>query len=374
YNKKESKRRLDYYCSRAAHVANEPIGALETPRKVHVYIAAPMGELGTRKARMHFEEYILPVFVAGALDYELTLVNDTETVDDVEKVVRGGVHSQIAEEIKERRRKQLEATDETGVLKMWRETIDERAKENEQRDARNKRGENPGEAAVPELGKWKPEPYPGIMDVVAIGRVTWVEAINGISEGALGSLNRTVPPLVKIKAEEQEAMGQPDKERRIDTTPVVQGEGSEAVQVTDTAGTIVESSESAPRPVTAPEPTPVVVNYDEYASQATLAGLPAVAYISHMNLTGWGSVPLKIWNFFHDQQNVDRYSSQALQVVFESTRRRTTKPELETMGSAEEALEAWEGQHMDVVVEDNVAGSLMIYDTQVDNAPFKSDE
>ncbi|KAJ1953383.1 mitochondrial import inner membrane translocase subunit tim54, partial [Linderina pennispora] len=260
YNKKESKRRLDYYCARAAHVANEPIGALETPRKVHVYIAAPMGELGTRKARMHFEEYILPVFVAGALDYELTLVNDTETVDDIEKVVRGGVHSRIAEEIKERRRKQLEETDETGVLRMWRETIDERTKENEQREARNRRGENPGEA-LPELGKWKPEPYPGIMDVVAIGRETWVEVVNGISEGAVGSLNRTVPPLVKVRAEEQEAV-QAAEERRIDTTPVVQGEGSEAVQVTDTAGAIVATSDIAPTPVSPPEPAPVFVSYD----------------------------------------------------------------------------------------------------------------
>ncbi|ORX69234.1 hypothetical protein DL89DRAFT_173670 [Linderina pennispora] len=162
------------------------------------------------------------------------------------------------------------------------------------------------------------------------------------------------------------------EERRIDTTPVVQGEGSEAVQVTDTAGAIVATSDIAPTPVSPPEPAPVFVRYDEYVKQEPMAELPAAAYISHMNLTGWGSVPLKIWNFFHDQQNVDKYASQALQVVFESTRRRTTKQELEMMGSAEEGLEAWEGQHMDVVVEDKVADSLVIYDTQADNAPFKS--
>ncbi|KAJ2880536.1 hypothetical protein IWW38_005935, partial [Coemansia aciculifera] len=192
YNNNESKKRLEYYCKQAETIANEPIGALDTPRKVRVYIATPMGELGTRKARLHWEKYILPVFVAGALDYELTLVNDTETVNDVEKTIRGGVHSRVAEEIKEQRRKALELEEGNEELRLWRQAIEERKKDNEAREIRNRIGRTPGEANV---GSWKPEPYPGQMDLVAVGRETWVEVINGLSEGATGSLNCSVPPL-----------------------------------------------------------------------------------------------------------------------------------------------------------------------------------
>ncbi|KAJ2287406.1 hypothetical protein IWW55_006732, partial [Coemansia sp. RSA 2706] len=39
YNKSQSDQRLQYYCQRAAHAANETMGSLDTPRKVHVYIA-----------------------------------------------------------------------------------------------------------------------------------------------------------------------------------------------------------------------------------------------------------------------------------------------------------------------------------------------
>ncbi|KAI8322882.1 hypothetical protein GQ54DRAFT_259275 [Martensiomyces pterosporus] len=297
YNKNESRKRLEYYCSRAEHVANETIGALDTPRKVHVFVATPMGELGTRKARLHWEKYILPVFVAGALDYELTLVNDTQMIDGLEKL------------------------------------IDERVKENDVRELKNKNGSTPGQVDV---SMWKPEPYPGIMDIVAIGRETWVEVINGINDGATGSLDRKIPPLPAANADEKAA--------------------------------------GANTPAAIPTAPVQVIDYDRFDDNKQQPELPGVAYISHFNLTGWGSVPLKIWNFFHDQQNVDLYASQALQVVFESTRRRATgAAEIVDMGKDEEELPSWEGEHMEIVVGQDVADALQIYDTQNDTAPHRDE-
>ncbi|KAJ2723018.1 mitochondrial import inner membrane translocase subunit tim54 [Coemansia sp. Benny D115] len=328
YNKNESDRRLKYYCDQAATVANQPIGALDTVRKVHVYIAPPMGELGTRKARMHWEQYILPVFAAGALDYELTLVNDTETVGDNEQVVRGGVHRMVAEEIKERRRRALEAEEDSEELRLWRQAIDQRNHDNEVREFKNLVGREPQENV---LGLWKPEAYPGVMDVVAIGRETWVEAVNGVSDGAVGSLNYTMPKLVKLDSE--------------DNKDGKDAGGDELLADNATAQ--------------------VVIDYDRYG-QGPEVELPAVAYISHYNLTGWGSLPRKIWNFFHDQQNVDLYSSQALRIVLESSKRPVHGvEELAQMGAAEEELPSWEGEpRMDVVVDERVAARLFVYDTQ----------
>ncbi|KAJ1907583.1 mitochondrial import inner membrane translocase subunit tim54 [Coemansia sp. IMI 209127] len=388
YNKREGKKRMDYYCKRAEMVANETIGALDTPRKVHVYVAVPMGELGTRKARLHWEEYILPVFVAGALDYELTLVNDTVTDSDggSERVVRGGVHSLVAEEVKERRRKEMEEDNEE--LKLWRTAIDERKKENEERARRNRAGASGGGGQELDISNWKPEPYPGTMDIVALGRETWVEAINGINDGAMGSLNYTIPPLVPLDSEEQERKNNA-AERKISTDTAVAPTSPESshdeeaadrsgMQVTDTAGAAVVSAEPE---IAAPQPLPITVDYDRYASDAgngaAIPGkIPAVAYISHMNITGWSNLPLRIWNFFHNQQNVDLYAQQALQVVFESTKRAARgAEELADMGKAEEEMTGWEGQErIDVVVEPAVAECLQIYDTQNDTAPRFSEE
>ncbi|KAJ2701913.1 hypothetical protein H4218_001157 [Coemansia sp. IMI 209128] len=342
YSSKESQKRLEHYCKQAETVANEPIGALDTPRKVHVYIATPMGELGTRKARLHWEKYILPVFVAGALDYELTLVNDTETINDVEKAVRGGVHSRVAEEIKEQRRKALELEEGNEELKLWRQAIVERKKDNEARDTLNRIGRAPGEVNV---SSWKPEPYPGVMDVVAVGRETWVEVINGLSEGATGSLNYSMPPLVPL---DSEVRAQQEEDRVIATPDAA---------VIDTAGTVAPP---APPAVLAPQ----VVDYDRFDSKRGVE-LPGAAFISHYNRTGWGGLPLRVWHFFHDQENVDLYARQALQVVFESARRPARDAqEVIDMGKDEEALPAWEGESVDVVVDPAVAASLKIYDTQ----------
>ncbi|KAJ2787052.1 mitochondrial import inner membrane translocase subunit tim54 [Coemansia interrupta] len=366
YNKNESDKRMSYYCKRAESAASETVGSLDTVRKVQVYISVPMGELGTRKARLHWERYILPVFVAGALDYDLTLVNDLSTVDGLENVVRGGVHSQVAEEIKDRRRKALEQEEDNEELRLWRQAIDERKRENEVREYKNLVGRAPEEV---HLGLWKPEPYPGVMDIVAIGRESWVEVVNGISDGAVGSLNYQMPELISLDSEKS-SEEQENGARQITTETKDQGTESE-MQITDTAG---EKIQVAPD-VKPPAAVPHVINYDRFDDiKDTLPKLPAVAYISHYNLSGWGSVPQKIWNFFHDQQNVDRYASQALQVIFESTKRRVRDAqEIADMGKSEEDMPSWNGEHMDVVVDPRVAEKMELYETQVDTAPYKGE-
>ncbi|KAJ2710399.1 hypothetical protein H4R19_003764 [Coemansia spiralis] len=355
YNKRESQQRLDYYCKRAEQVAGEPVGTTEVVRKVHVYIAVPMGELGTRKARQHWEQYVLPVFAAGALDYELTLVNETEkNADGGETVVRGGVHRAIAEEIKERRRGQLEAGN--AELELWRAAVAERQQENERRQLKNRLGVEPG-MSVLEL--WKAQPYPAVMDIVAIGRETWIEAVNGVSDGAVGSLDMAMPPLVALDADAAKPAG-----------PIAVETRADGAQVMDTAGQPAPASDDA-APAAAPVQT---IGYDRYdVGERAGVALPALAYIAHERPSGWGGVAQRVWSFFHDQQNVDRYASQALQVVFEATRRAAQGvQELEAMGRSEEEQPAWEGQPpLDVVVDSDVAARLQIYDTQRDGAPLQ---
>ncbi|KAJ2663520.1 mitochondrial import inner membrane translocase subunit tim54 [Coemansia sp. RSA 1199] len=362
YNKQESARRLDEYKQRASHAALETIGSLDTPRKVHVYVAVPMSELGTRRARQHWEKYILPVFAAGALDYEITLVNETETENGIERVVRGGVHRLVADEIKDRRRRQLESDTDNEELRLWRAALDERKAENERRELKNKLGVEPGMSA---LELWKEKEYPGVMDIVAIGRETWIEAVNGVSDGAVGSLNMEMPSLVPLDSEKSstpEQASQPEPASKPE-----QNSGSEQTPATEQSP---GSEQTNSNQISGSDQTTHMIDYDRFDNHSMVA-LPAVAYIGHKNLTGWASVPQRIYNFFHDQQNVDEYARQALQVVYETTRRRAHgMEEIEAMGREEEELEAWRDQpSLDIVVDRRVADCLQIYDTQNDNAP-----
>ncbi|CAG8434637.1 12368_t:CDS:2 [Ambispora gerdemannii] len=56
--------------AKVAHIANQPLAVNELPRKVTVCLAPPGGD-GIHKTRIHFREYVKPVLVAAALDYDV---------------------------------------------------------------------------------------------------------------------------------------------------------------------------------------------------------------------------------------------------------------------------------------------------------------
>ncbi|CAG8519244.1 16402_t:CDS:2 [Cetraspora pellucida] len=65
-----SKERKNLVEQKVTHIALEPMSVNELPRKVTVYLAPPLGD-GIHKARVHFREYVKPVLVAAAMEYEL---------------------------------------------------------------------------------------------------------------------------------------------------------------------------------------------------------------------------------------------------------------------------------------------------------------
>ncbi|KAG2199828.1 hypothetical protein INT47_009441, partial [Mucor saturninus] len=74
------------------------IAGLEMPRKVTVYITAPPGD-GLEKSRTWFREYVKPILVAGAVDYEIK-----------EAKSPGQIETSVMEEIVHRCREAAEAS------------------------------------------------------------------------------------------------------------------------------------------------------------------------------------------------------------------------------------------------------------------------
>ncbi|KAG2199998.1 hypothetical protein INT47_000348 [Mucor saturninus] len=90
---------------RVSFLADRPCGVHKMPRKVTVYITAPPGD-GLEKSRTWFREYVKPILVAGAVDYE---IKEAKSPNHIE--------TSIMEEIVQHRREAAEAASITETAK-----------------------------------------------------------------------------------------------------------------------------------------------------------------------------------------------------------------------------------------------------------------
>lgn len=131
------------------------------PRKLTIFLSAPPGD-GIRPSREFFKEYVKPVLVAAALDYDV-----------IEGRKEGDVRYGTAEQIRRLRRskgeKGLEPTEEEQPPDT--ETIVQNIRH--------------GMSITSE---------PGVRGDLVLGRHTWKEYIRGLNEGWLGPVEEPLPP------------------------------------------------------------------------------------------------------------------------------------------------------------------------------------
>ncbi|KAL9626168.1 MAG: hypothetical protein Q9164_007927, partial [Protoblastenia rupestris] len=155
YHKKRAQRK---WCHLVSHLAQEPLPANMLQRKIMVLLAAPPGD-GLRVAREHFHEYIKPILVAGALDWEV-----------IEGRREGEVRAGLAEKIRKLRKRNGEAP--------LAEDESEEGVEEAIRALRQTTG----------CQEWE-----GIRGDLILGRHTWKEYLRGLHEGWLGPMDPARP-------------------------------------------------------------------------------------------------------------------------------------------------------------------------------------
>ena len=92
YDRRAKRKAQNKWCTLVSHIAKEPLPTNTLPRRVTIYLAAPPGD-GLRSAREHFVEYVKPVLVAAALDWDV-----------VEGRREGDIRAGLAERIRRFRR------------------------------------------------------------------------------------------------------------------------------------------------------------------------------------------------------------------------------------------------------------------------------
>jgi len=147
YDKREKKRVQRKWARLVEHIAKEPMGSKQMPRKLTIFLEGPPTD-GLRVAQDHFKEYVKPILVASGLDW-----------DFIQGRKEGDVRAELAERI---RNSKLPP--------------DQRA-----------------EDAIAEVRKKTGiKEFNGINGDIVIGRHTWKEYVRGLHEGWLGPT--TEPP------------------------------------------------------------------------------------------------------------------------------------------------------------------------------------
>lgn len=269
YDRREKKRIQQKWTKVVEHIAAEPINEHQMPRKLTVYLSAPPAD-GLVAARDHFNEYVKPILVAAALDW-----------DAVEGRREGDVRAGLADRIRRLRWKRGESV-----------------KDEPEIDAKDIVEESRLRAGIRE--------WDGPAGDIVIGRHTWKEYVRGMHEGWLGPLDppasvdlyEPLPPAPEVATDATE---QP-------TTSASQDDASPTV-VHDTAPSDVEKPKEEETKPKKKRQTPPFITTAEYP-QAQLPptcpqALGPAATVALPHLLGFFNFPIRMYRFLNRRKVAD---------------------------------------------------------------------
>lgn len=156
YDRRERKNRRQFWKDQVSSFATVPMGAMELPRRVTVYMAPPPNDY-LEITQQHFRQYIKPVLTAAAVDY--TVVSESR---------QGEIRAKVAENIRNKRRRMHNLPTSEEEEENAKDDLDKQIERGIERD-------NTG-------------------GVICIGRGAYKEYLNGLQEGWLGPLEAPVEP------------------------------------------------------------------------------------------------------------------------------------------------------------------------------------
>lgn len=373
YDKYQTKRIRQKWCDLVAPLAEETLPPSVLPRRITVYIEAPPAD-GLRAAREHFHEYIKPVLVAAAMDWDV-----------VEGRREGDVRYGTAERIRRFRRQSGD-----GVI------------EEEDMDAK---------ASVDQIReKVGNQQEPGPAGDMVIGRHTWKEYIRGLHEGWLGPPNKpTLPETEAITSDGPVEDAQPEHapghaslgDAAVTTaaslvSPTLSTSSDSSPAVADDASPVTsdlpeqstpeapkeEKKDDKPKRPTKPEPYISTSAYASAQSSPSLPNeLPPTALVPFPHILGFWNFPIRLWRFMNRRELAEDVGRRTAAIVMASSRPFQSPAEQEAALAHEEPewhksvkkRERAEGEESvwldDMVIDERIGDRMRLFDlTQEDEA------
>ena len=244
------------------------------PRKITIFLSAPPGD-GLRPARDYFHEYIKPILVSAALDWEV-----------IEGRREGDVRAGLAEKIRKLRKR----NGEISVAAPEEPDVEDLVVQ-----SRTSSG----------IRSWE-----DLQGDLVIGRHTWKEYIRGLHEGWLGPLDpppEPPPPISDAATQDQNNVPSSD-------VPF----GDENISPTDAPAPI-------PDPAKKPSPSPPYVSPSEYPSSSLAPTVPhdlsPSTSISFPHILGITNTPTRIYRFLTRRHHADRVGHDVAMCVLASQTR-----------------------------------------------------
>ncbi|OMJ19271.1 Mitochondrial import inner membrane translocase subunit tim54 [Smittium culicis] len=351
YNKRQCKNIILQYSKIASEIANQPCGPLDSPRKVVVILTNQPGEYNLYKTREYWSKYVLPIFVAGALDYDLVEIRNTsfdqenQSSSDVGVgVMEGKVHEYVVGSVFSELRAAIE-------LKYPHVKNARLAAESPSSTLFSQSSES-----SPEDLPFTPQKQHKLNDFIAIGRNSYAETLNGLSEGLFSNLDLTIK-------KPQHPSPENSSLEILETNPSTptQNDISSTSNIDPTSPNhdILLSDPAQLSSANTQESS--IIEYEKYKSSIDFP-TPSIGYLPFFCYSGWSSIPIRIFNFFNDTKNTAYYSQQALNIVLDSKRPFVKSSDFD-LGSDEETMNGWSNKHAEFVVSQKLSDNILIYDT-----------
>lgn len=263
------------------------------PRRITIFLTAPPGD-GLRVSRDHFHEYIKPILVAGAMDWDV-----------VEGRKEGEVRAGLAEKIRKLRKRNGETSQaEPG----------EESQEDLYHEMRKRAG----------ISNWD-----GVQGDLVLGRHTWKEYIRGLHEGWLGPLDEYQPP--EPEKQDPQAMAGHSADSSSPVIPISETSSSETLSSspqTDTPTSESPSEKTADKPAKPPIMPPYIKPSD-YSSSPAPPTLPTVLPpslpVALPHLLGFFNFPVRIFRFLTQRHVADSTGASVAALVLASKSRPFTQ-------------------------------------------------
>ncbi|RAH47473.1 Tim22-complex subunit TIM54 [Aspergillus brunneoviolaceus CBS 621.78] len=293
YDRREKRRAQQKWCDLVAHLSKETLPVEQMRRKITVFLAAPPGD-GLRVARDHFKEYVKPILVAAAVDYQV-----------IEGRREGEVRAGLAEQIRKTRRRAGEPSS----------VVEEPSVEGVVYDTRTHLGITD---------------EPGPKGDLVIGRHTWKEYIRGLHEGWLGPLD---PPPAPTEDEQQQQRQQPP------SPPVPEDVAPETPEKQEDTTPSEEPKKEEEKKKVPTGPTPTYLPTSAYDQQPLPPTLPATldgsVPIAFPHLLGFLNTPIRIYRYLNRRHLADEIGRDVAALVLASSSRPYTTTTAATPDSSE---------------------------------------
>lgn len=253
------------------------------PRKITIFLAGPPGD-SIRAAREHFHEYVKPILVAGALDWEV-----------IEGRKEGEVRAGLAEKIRKLRKR----NGEKSLVELTEEDQEKETKDDLYHEMRKTTG----------IHEWN-----GIQGDLVLGRNTWKEYIRGLHEGWLGPLDLPRSPESVNAVPEPLLEPTPEPSLSDIPHPILNSDDPPPSEPDSDSSPQADTSALDPSPVekakpAKPSPTPPYISTSEYSSCPTPPSLTSSIHpatpVALPHILGFLNTPLRTYRFLTKRRLAD---------------------------------------------------------------------